>query len=183
VRAMCTPVRCAHPVPAPHRAGGAPPSRAFGHWTTVNKTIPALATAIGALLLTGCSSSAPQTAPTIATTSQAAASQTAAAPESIPSANNEPDKTADFTTANADAPWVGQIKSVTETEKGRIRVDTSVVDPRGADGSEAAVTAIAICESAVALFGPSYVSVLEDDGTNFVLFGHSSVPKGACTEV
>lgn len=149
----------------------------------MNKTIPALATAIAALLLTGCSSSAPQTAPTTATPAQTAASQTAAAPESIPSATNEPDKTADFTTANANAPWVGQIKSVTETEPGRIRVDSSVVDPRGTNGSEAAVTAIAICESAVALFGPSHVSVLEEDGTNFVLFGHPSEPKGACTEV
>jgi hypothetical protein len=149
----------------------------------VNKTLPALATAIAALLLTGCSSSAPQTAPTTATPAQTAASQTAAAPESIPSATHEPDKTADFTTANANAPWVDHIKSVTETEPGRISVDTSVVDPRGVNGSGAAVTAIAICESAVALFGPSYVSVLEDDGTNFVLFGHPSVPKGACTEV
>ena len=76
-----------------------------------------------------------------------------------------------------------QIKSVTETEPGRIRIDTSVVDPQAASGSEAAVTAIAICEPAVALFGPNYVSVLEDDGTNFVLYGHPAVPKGACTEV
>jgi hypothetical protein len=72
---------------------------------------------------------------------------------------------------------------VTEIEPGRIRIYTSVVDPQTASGSEAAVTAIAICESAVALFGPSYVSVLEDDGTSFVLYGHPSVPEGACTEV
>jgi hypothetical protein len=78
---------------------------------------------------------------------------------------------------------VGQIKSVTETEPGRIRIETSVADPQAATGSEAAVTAIAICESAVALFGPSYVSVLEDDGTSFVLYGHPSVPKGSCTQV
>ena len=45
------------------------------------------------------------------------------------------------------------------------------------------MTAIAICESAVALFGPSYVSVLEEDGTSVVLYGHQSVPKGACAEV
>ena len=54
---------------------------------------------------------------------------------------------------------------------------------QAATGSEAAVTAIAICESAVALFGPSYVSVLEEDGTSVVLYGHQSVPKGACAEV
>lgn len=149
----------------------------------MNKTFPALAIAIAALLLTGCSSSTPQTAPTTAAPAQATASQTAAAPETIPSSTHELDKTADFATANANAPWVAQIKSVTETEPGRIRIDTSVVDPRGANGSDAAKAAIAICESAVALFKPSYVSVLEDDGTNFVLFGHPSVPKGACSEV
>jgi hypothetical protein len=101
----------------------------------------------------------------------------------VPSSATEPNKTADFTTANANARWVGQIKSVTETEPGRIRIETSVVDPQAATGSEAAVTAITICESAVALFGPSYVSVLEEDGTSVVLYGHPSVPKGACTEV
>lgn len=165
-----------------HRAGGAPPSRAFGHWTTLNTTIPALATA--ALLLTGCSSSTPPAAPaTAAPTPTTTASQTAAAPESIPTASGEADKTADFKAANANAAWVGQVKSATQTEPGRISIDTSVVDPRGADGSEAAKTAIAICESAVALFGPSYVAVMEDDGTHFVLFGHPSVPKGACAEV
>ncbi|MGX1160755.1 hypothetical protein FBY31_0875 [Arthrobacter sp. SLBN-100] len=73
---------------------------------------------------------------------------------------------------------MGQIKSATEPEPGRISIDTSVVDPRGADGSEAAKTATAICESAVALFGPSYVEVKEDDGTHFVLFW-ISVSKGA----
>ena len=91
---------------------------------------------MAALLLTGCSSSAPETAPTTAAAAPTTtASPTAAAPESIPTASGEADKTADFKTAN------------------------------------------------VALFGPSHVAVMEDDGTNFVLFGHLSVPKGACTEV
>jgi hypothetical protein len=110
-------------------------------------------------------------------------SQAAAPPDSIPSAAYSRDKTADFKTAKKNAPWLGKITSVTEIEPGRIRVETSVVDPRGADGSEEARSAIAVCESVVALFGPNYVSVLEDDGTNFVLFGHPSVPSGACTEV
>jgi hypothetical protein len=156
----------------------------FGDSATVNKAFPALAVAaFAAVLLTGCSSSTPTTAANPATPAQRPASQTAAAPDSIPSYSTEPNKTADFATANANARWVGHIKSVTETEPGKIRIDTSVVDPQAASGSEAAVTAIAICESAVALFGPSYVSVLEDDGTSFVLYGHPSVPKGACTEV
>ncbi|WP_354217907.1 hypothetical protein [Arthrobacter sp. UYCo732] len=43
---------------------------------------------------------------------------------------------------------MGKIESVIETEPGRIRIATSVVDPRGANGCEAAITAIAICKSA-----------------------------------
>jgi hypothetical protein len=134
-------------------------------------------------MVSGCSPSAPQKAPSAATPTHAITSQAAAAPDSIPSATNGLDRTADFRTAKKDAPWLDKIKSVTEAEPGRIRIETSVVDPRGADGSEEAKSAIAICESAITLFGPSYVSVLEDDGTSFVLFGHPSVPKGACTEV
>ncbi|WP_426226460.1 hypothetical protein [Pseudarthrobacter sp. DSP2-3-2b1] len=149
----------------------------------MNTNLRGLATAFAALLLTACSPSAPQTAPVIATPAPASASQRATTPDSIPSATHAPDRTADFTTANASASWVGQVKSVTETEPGTFRVHTSVVDPRGANGSEVAMTAIAICESVVGLFGPNFVSVLEDDGTNFVLFGHPSVPVGACTEV
>lgn len=150
----------------------------------MNKAFPALAVAtFAALLLTGCSPSAPRTPPNTAAAAHGAASQTAAAPDSIPNSSPASNKTADFVTANANAGWVGHIKSVTEIEPGRIRIYTSVVDPQTASGSEAAVTAIAICESAVALFGPSYVSVLEDDGTSFVLYGHPSVPEGACADV
>ncbi len=155
--------------------------QASAHRNTAALSVIAAATV--ALLLTGCSPSAPQIAPSAATPSQTMVSHTAAAHDSVPSTANKPDKTADFRTAKKDAPWLDKVKSVTETEPGRIRIETSVVDPRGDDGSEVAKSAIAICESAVTLFGPSYVSVLEDDGINFVLFGHPSVPKGVCTEV
>ena len=149
----------------------------------MNKAIPAAAVA-AALLLTGCAASpSPADTAPAATPGTTAPSQTAAAPESLPAASSDPDKTADFKTANAGAAWVGQIKSATAAEPGRIKIETSIVDPRGADGSEPARTAIAICEAAVAIFGPSYVAVMEDDGTHFVLFGHPSVPAGACTEV
>ena len=140
-----------------------------------------LATSV-ALLLGGCSASAPQKVSNAGTPGQTIASQAAAPPDHIPSAAYSSDKTADFKTAKKNAPWLGKIKSVTETEPGRISIETSLMDPR-ADGSEEANSAIAICESVVSLFGPSYVSVLENDGTNFVLFGHPSVPRGACTEV
>ncbi|MDR6415645.1 hypothetical protein [Pseudarthrobacter sulfonivorans] len=149
----------------------------------MNKAIPATAVA-AALLLTGCAaSSSPVDTALAAPSGTTAASQTAAAPESLPAATSGADKTADFTTANAGAAWVGEIKSATATEPGRMKIETSIVDPRGADGSEPARTAIAICEAAVAIFGPSYVAVMEDDGTHFALFGHPSVPAGACTEV
>ncbi len=157
--------------------------RATEHRTAVNKAIPATAVAT-ALLLTGCAASTPPAGTAPATPAgTTTASQTAAAPESLPSVPVDVDMTADFTTANAGAAWVGKIKSATATEPGRITIETSIVDPRGADGGEPARTALAICESAVAIFGPSHVAVMEDDGTHFVLFGHPSVPAGACTEV
>ena len=148
----------------------------------ISSPLSALLAAAVALLLCGCSASAPQNASNATTPAQTVVSQAAAPPDSIPSATYSRDRTADFKTAKKNAPWLGKIISVTEIEPGRIRVETSVVDPRGADRSEEAKSAIAICESVVALFGPSYVSVLEHDGTNFVLFGHPSVPRGACTK-
>lgn len=146
----------------------------------MKKTIETLAISSAALLIAGCSSS-----PNLATAGSdgATVSQTAAAPESIPTSSGGQDKTSDFTTANASAAWKGQIKSVVETEPGRITIETTIVDPRGTDGSKEAKVATEICESAVSLFGPSYVAVKENDGTHFVLFGHPSVPKGTCAEV
>lgn len=75
----------------------------------------------------------------------------------------------------------GLVTSATETEAGRIEVATSIVDPR-TEGSPEAASAVAICEAAVAV-GAEYVSVLEEDGTSFVLYGHPSVPAGECAEV
>jgi len=70
-----------------------------------------------------------------------------------------------------------------ETEPGRISVETTLVDPRGEDGSDEAKQAIGICEAAAGLDGVTYVSVLEKDGTSWVLYGHPSVPEGECSEV
>ncbi|MGP9034897.1 hypothetical protein ACT17S_17730 [Glutamicibacter mysorens] len=75
------------------------------------------------------------------------------------------------------------ITKAEETEPGRISVETSLVDPRGEDGSAEAKQAIEICEAAAGLDGVTYVSVLEEDGTNWVLFGHPAVPEGECAEV
>jgi len=140
--------------------------------------------AVAGFLLAGCSSAATQagSAPSAPVT-KTEASQPAVATEAVPTASGEVDKTADFKTANASAAWAGSITAVTETEPGRLSIDTTLIDPRGAADSEAAKTAIAICESAVQLYQPSNVAVKEKDGTHFVLFGHPSVPVGACAEV
>lgn len=79
------------------------------------------------------------------------------------------------------ASW-STVSAVTETEPGRFEIQTGIVDPRGDDGSPEALEAIAICEAAVGA-GAAYVAVLEADGTHFVLYGHPSVPAGACGEV
>ncbi|MCU1419882.1 MAG: hypothetical protein JWR57_1051 [Mycetocola sp.] len=75
------------------------------------------------------------------------------------------------------------VEKATETEPGRLVIETKIVDPRGDDNSVEAATTVAICNAAVSLGGIDHVSVMEADGTSFVLFGHPSVPEGTCTEV
>ena len=108
----------------------------------------------------------------------------------------EPTKAEAFTTsdvtdelraANAGAPWVQSVVIATQTEPERVVVETTIVDPRGDDGSDEARTAIQVCEATVTLLegmgaGAPKVSIMEDDGTSFVLYGHPSYP-GGCTEV
>lgn len=100
-------------------------------------------------------------------------------------AANYVDRTEEFRAANPDATWLSSLKSAMETEPGRLQIDTTVVDPRGPDGSEPALVAVSMCNAAVASFGAAYphIKVMEADGTHFVLFGHPAVPDGACTEV
>lgn len=95
------------------------------------------------------------------------------------------DRTEAFKAANASAAWLGSVESAMETEPGRLQINTTVVDPRGPDGSEPALVALSVCNAAVASFGATYphIKVMEADGTHFVLFGHPAVPEGVCTEV
>lgn len=140
---------------------------------------------IAALLSTGfilaaCSSSsdgdtdagAPSNAPT-----------TASAPATTTSAAI--DRTAELASANAGAAWLPVVTKAEEVQTGRLNVSTSIVDPRGANGSPAAQQAIQVCEAAVALLGGGdvHVSVYEADGTTFVLYGHPMVTAGTCGEV
>lgn len=125
---------------------------------------------VAGILLTGCSSAdEPEVAPSVAPSP----SETAAKDDSK-------DVTAELKKlagTNADA-----ITLAEETEPGRISVKTTLVDPR-TDGSAEAKEATAICEAATELDSVTYVSVLEEDGTSWVLYGHPAVPKGECAEV
>lgn len=130
-----------------------------------------------AFLLVGCS--APAEDP--AATDDGETSVSAEAPEAT-----EKDRTEEFKDINAGSGWLGDVTTVTETEPGRLEVATSLVDPRGEDGSAKAQTAIEVCDAAVELVTDAespYVSVLEADGTSWILYGHPSMTKGECGEV
>lgn len=102
-------------------------------------------------------------------------------PESTPTEAG-PDYLAAFQEANSGAPWIESVLAVTETEPGRLEVETDIVDPRGDPGSPEAETAILICEAAVAFAEVTNVSIFESDGTTFVVYGHPLYSNG-CTEV
>lgn len=95
------------------------------------------------------------------------------------------DRTEEMRSGNPGAAWLDSLIQADETEPGRVLVSTTIVDPRGDEGTVEAQSAIAVCEAAVALLGDSAVAVTvyEEDGTTFVLFGHPSVPDGECGEV
>lgn len=100
---------------------------------------------------------------------------------SAPAATSSGDVTTDVQDA-VGADLASLVSAAEETEEGRIEVKTSITDPR-TDNSDEASDAVAICEAVAAMPGITYVSVLEEDGTTFALFGHPSVPEGACGEV
>lgn len=128
--------------------------------------------ALLALPLTGCASTDAPEQP--ATTAAATKSSKAAADEG---------KDVTKQLKAAAGARAKHIDVATETEPGRIVVETSLVDPRGDAGSPAAKDAIAICEATVKLKGTEHVSVMEADGTTWILFGHPMATEGECTEV
>lgn len=144
------------------------------------KTMATLGAVLVIGALAGCGSET-----TTDTTATAVEQAPRADPAPVP---NRGDLTADLRSANRSAGWLETITAVVETEPGRVEVRTTIVDPRGDDGSPAARQAIAVCEAAVDLLTERgakkpYVSVMEEDGTTFVLFGHPMVPDGECGEV
>lgn len=121
---------------------------------------------VGVTLLSACASPTPEPP-----------AMTGAAAVSI-------DRTADVKAELAEAAAAAALVTrATETEPGRIEVETSIVDPRGDDSSPEAQIAVQVCEMTSKLPDVNYVNVKEVDGTSFVLFGHPLVPEGECGEV
>ncbi|WP_309079864.1 hypothetical protein [Zhihengliuella sp.] len=134
------------------------------------RTAVAALIAAAALTVAGCSSpaeEAPAPSPSPAATASADATD-----ESV-------DRTDDVKAAAGDT--ADLVTTATETEPGRLEIETTITDPRS-DGSAEAQDAIAICEAAAGLDDVTYVNVLEADGTSFVLFGHPAVAEGECVE-
>ena len=92
----------------------------------------------------------------------------------------EVDRTSDIQAA-LDNPEV--VTKAVETEPGRLTIETNIVDDRE-DGGDDAAQAIAICEAGKALLDTTdpYVSVMEADGTSFVIAGHPAY-GAECTEI
>lgn len=128
----------------------------------MNKLIAGLALA---LVLVGCSSASSPTESAAPTTAEAEAKDVTADVKKVAGENGK------------------SVTKAEETEPGRIVVETSLVDPRGADGSTVAKTAIKICEAVVKMDGVKKVSLMEADGTHWILFGHPMVTEGECGEV
>ena len=79
--------------------------------------------------------------------------------------------------------YANLITSAEETEPGRIEVGTSIVDPRGADGSAPARQALGICQRIRNAHPDAQrITIYEQDGTTFVLYGHPMYGN-TCTEV
>lgn len=74
------------------------------------------------------------------------------------------------------------IKDAIVSEPGKIQVETSIVDPRGKNGSPQAEQAISICTTIVKK-GYEYIAIMENDGTHYVVFGHPAYPAGQCSEI
>jgi hypothetical protein len=144
---------------------------------TRNSRKKALPLAVGIVLsLAACggedqASEAPKAAPTTAADTAAPAFAEVDLTEELRGVTAEPES----------------VTVATQTEAERIVVETTIIDPRGDSGSPEAQAAIAICEAAVALLESKgatepAASVMESDGSTFVVYGQPSYP-GGCSEV
>lgn len=123
-----------------------------------------------ALVLTGCSAevpAAPAPSPTVS--------------EEAPEASTEKDVTSKVQKIAGELGDV--VTSAVEKEPGRIDVQTSIVDPRGPDGSRPALDAVRLCNKIVqGIDGLTHVKILEADRTTFAAYGIPIINDGKCGE-
>jgi hypothetical protein len=147
-------------------------------------------TLIAALVLTGCAGAEPAAEPstsTVTTTATVTATETATVtvtpkPTASASTSDPTDLTARL--QGAGEVWSDKVLKVRKTGARSYEVTTTVVDPRGRDGSPAATEALAICRATLAaakdddVDSPT-VRVLEADGTTFA---HGGIDGPGCVE-
>ena len=142
---------------------------------------------LAVLLLAGCA--APEPTAVSAETTGTATPTATMSPAPTPTSEIAPAEVApapvDMTAEVRDAspPLESYVKSATSSEAGRVSVESSLVDPRGDNGSAEAVLALQLCNDVVAnMSGVSYLSIMENDGTTWILYGHPGYGS-TCTEV
>lgn len=146
---------------------------------------------LAVLLLAGCAASEPTV--TVAEKTATASPMPTVTPTATPSPTLTPteppaavapvpvDVTAEV--RDASPALESYVKTATSAEAGRVTVESYLVDPRGEDGSAEALLALRLCSDVVAnMSGISYVSIMENDGSTWVLYGHPSYGN-TCTEV
>ena len=146
----------------------------------------ALVAFAAAATLTACGGDGDSSATEETTSSPATSSP---APSSTAAAE-DPDVTANLVSRANGQPWGATIVEAVRTEPQRLEVQTTIVDPRGDNGSPAALQALEVCRAAVLILTEEgatapYVRVLEEDGTTFALYTSTPaplVPTGECAE-
>lgn len=152
---------------------------------------PALATAAALLMLAGCSDAEPVAAPTVTHTETATATVTTTGPtETVTETTTG---TATPTTEGAQAGgdpteaflaefgrerWADKVVEVTR-EGESIQVRTTIVDPRGPNGSPAAEEVLDVCRAALEMFDPRSLRVMEADDSTFA---HAGIDGPECVE-
>lgn len=176
--------------PNGHNRRAQTPERAPIWYKMIMKTAAALT--LAALTITGCSGTpTPAETVTVTETVTAIETVTAAAPTvtitaTVDTTSDMPaDPTQGFLDANKREPWASKIIDVEQTGADSFRVRTSIVDPRGRDGSPEASEAIRICRATIefaqaAGIEKPGVHVAEADDTVFVVFDYDET--GVCVE-
>lgn len=148
-----------------------------------------LVTVAALLALAGCSSAEPVEPATDTVTETATATETEAGPtvtETVTetatpkteAAEAEGDPTEQFLAEYGRERWADKVIEVTR-DSNSVQVRTTIVDPRGRDGSPAASEALDVCRAALDLFDPGSVRVMEADDSTFA---HAGIDGPECVE-